>query len=45
MENRIVIIKDKKTKEEIKITWEDSLRYIEGHASFEELKEKYEGSK
>jgi hypothetical protein len=41
--NRIVEIVNKKTKEKVMITWHDSLQYFEGHATFEELKEKYEG--
>lgn len=43
MENkRTVIIVNKKTKEEVKITWPEALRYYEGYASFEELKKKHE---
>jgi len=41
---RTVIIVNKKTKEEVKVTWPEAVRYYEGHACFEELKEKYEVS-
>jgi hypothetical protein len=42
-EARIVEIINKKTKESLKVTWHESLLYFNGHASFEELKEKYGG--
>ena len=43
MDNRIIVIRNKKTNETIRVTWLESLRYIEGLASFEEYKEKYGG--
>lgn len=41
MKNRTVIIVNKKTKEQVKITWLEALRYYEKHATFEELQQKY----
>lgn len=40
---RTIIIIDKKTKEQIKISWPDAIMYYEGHTSFEEIKNKYSG--
>lgn len=44
MYKRIVIILNRKAKEQLSVTWPEALQHYRGYATFEEFKEKYKGA-